>query len=446
MQSAAVLDRRRPAAPRRSAAAPRRRPRTATPTVAVLGLGYVGLPTSLALSSAGFGVLGIDVSRRRLEEIRAGRADLLASDQERLGQALDDPRFDLSTSTANLADADVVLICVPTPTDEELQPDLRILRRACATVVDHARDGQTIVLTSTSYVGTTRDLLVRPLEERGFAVGTDVHVAFSPERIDPGNTTHTQEQVPRVLGGATEACTEAAAKVFEKIADHVHRVSSPEAAELTKLYENTFRAVNIAFAYEMAEVSRACGLNPTEIVQAAATKPYGFMAFHPGAGVGGHCIPCDPHYLLASLPALQVEAPFVRHGMQQIADRPRQVARRVRQILVEAHGGAPGARVLVVGASYKPDVQDVRESPALEIISELRHGGVRCDYHDPLVPSIDLPDGLTMLSVAQPDPAEYALVVLVTCHSGFDYAWMDECDRVLDCTYRTPVGRQRFLI
>jgi nucleotide sugar dehydrogenase len=234
--------------------------------------------------------------------------------------------------------------------------------------------------------------------------------------------------------------------VLAEIAAEVHVVSSPEAAELTKLYENTFRAVNIAFAYELAEVSRACGLDPMEVIQAAATKPYGFMPFYPGAGVGGHCIPCDPHYLLASLPALQVDAPFVRHGMQAIADRPGQVARRVRQILVEAAGRAPGSRVLVVGAAYKKNLQDVRESPAVEIISELRHGGVAVDYHDPLLPSLTLPDGLTLLSVQQPKPEDYDLVVLATLHDDHDYGWLDECPRVLDCTYRTPVAGHRYLI
>jgi nucleotide sugar dehydrogenase len=430
--------------PRRSAR-PVRRPGEA-PTVAVLGLGYVGLPTSLALSDAGFGVIGVDVSARRLEDIRRGRADLLESDRERLRSALDEPRFELSASAADIERAEIVLICVPTPTDEHHETDMRLLRRACASVVDRAQDGQLIVLTSTSHVGATRELLIAPLQARGMAVGEDITVVFSPERIDPGNTTCPQEQVARVVGGATSSCTVRAAGVFREIAAAVHVVSSPEAAELTKLYENTFRAVNIAFAYEMAEVSRACGLDPTEIIDAAASKPYGFMAFYPGPGVGGHCIPCDPHYLLASLPALQVDAPFIRHAMQQIADRPHQVARRVRQILVEAHGGAPGARVLVVGAAYKPGVEDVRESPAVEIIGQLRQGGVHVDYHDPLVASLSLPDGLSMLSVGQPDPEDYALVILAVTHPGHDYDGLAGCERVLDCTYREPAGRRRFLI
>lgn len=436
----------RAAAPAPQHRSPEPRRTAAKPTVAIVGLGYVGLPTGLALTTAGYGVIGIDTSQARLEAIERGAVDLLPSDLERLSTALDEPSFDLTANGAAVADADVVMICVPTPVDGQLRPDLRILRRACAKIVDHARDGQAIVLTSTSYVGTTRELLASPLQDRGFRIGEDVFVAFSPERIDPGNTTHPQETVPRVIGGVTPQCTQLAGAVLAEIAAAVHVVSSPEAAELTKLYENTFRAVNIAFAYELAEVSRACGLDPMEVIEAASTKPYGFMPFYPGAGVGGHCIPCDPHYLLASLPALQVDAPFVRRGMQAIADRPGQVARRVRQILVEAAGRAPGSRVLVVGAAYKKNLQDVRESPAVEIIAELRNGGVVVDYHDPLLPSLTLPDRLTLLSVQRPEPEDYDLVVLATLHDGHDYAWLDECARVLDCTYRTPIARQRYLI
>ncbi len=436
----------RAAAPAPQHRSPEPRRMAAKPTVAIVGLGYVGLPTGLALTTAGYGVIGIDTSQARLEAIERGAVDLLPSDLERLSTALDEPSFDLTANGAAVADADVVMICVPTPVDGQLRPDLRILRRACARIVDNARDGQAIVLTSTSYVGTTRELLASPLQDRGFRIGEDVFVAFSPERIDPGNTTHPQETVPRVVGGVTPRCTQLAGAVLAEIAAAVHVVSSPEAAELTKLYENTFRAVNIAFAYELAEVSRACGLDPMEVIEAASTKPYGFMPFYPGAGVGGHCIPCDPHYLLASLPALQVDAPFVRRGMQAIADRPGQVARRVRQILVEAAGRAPGSRVLVVGAAYKKNLQDVRESPAVEIIAELRNGGVVVDYHDPLLPSLTLPDRLTLLSVQRPEPEDYDLVVLATLHDGHDYAWLDECARVLDCTYRTPIARQRYLI
>ncbi len=338
----------------------------AEPRIAVLGLGYVGLPTGLAATAAGLPVIGIDTSRVRLRRIRAGTVDLLERDHERLRAALNTGSMRMTDNARTLALADVVMICVPTPVHDDLTPDLRALRGACETAVSHARAGQTLILTSTSYVGTTADLLARPLAERGLIAGRDVHVAFSPERIDPGNVTHTQEDTPRVVGGATPACTERAAEVLGRLTNRVHRVTSMEAAELTKLYENTFRAVNIAFAYEIADAAAHYGVDPIEVTEAAATKPYGFMAFYPGAGVGGHCIPCDPHYLLEPLREAGHGAPLIRQAMGAIADRPSRVARRAAELL----GDPRGKRVLMVGVAYKSGVQDVRESPSIEILDD----------------------------------------------------------------------------
>jgi nucleotide sugar dehydrogenase len=414
-------------------------------TAAVLGMGYVGLPTSLALAGAGFDVVGIDVSERRLQAIRTGAADMLPRDRLRL-ERLSSARLRLTTDSDALSAADTVFICVPTPVDEDLRPDLRFLEQACATVVEQARPGQLLLLTSTTYVGTTTDLLTAPLWNRGLIPGEDVFVAFSPERIDPGNTTNRQEDVPRVVGGATEDCTERAADVVARIAGRAHRVSSPEAAELCKLYENSFRAVNIGFANEMADASRRLGLDPLEVLEAAATKPYGFMAFNPGAGVGGHCIPCDPHYLLENLRVAAAEAPILARAMQSIAERPHRVIERSRELLAGAGLPASGARVMVVGASYKPGVMDTRESPAVEVIKGLREVGAEVAYHDPLVPAVDIAADVALLSVALPAPDAYDLVVVVTVHPGFDYEWLDVCPLVLDCTYRTPAGTVRELV
>jgi UDP-N-acetyl-D-glucosamine dehydrogenase len=425
--------------------------KAAAKTVAVVGLGYVGLPTGIALASAGLKVLGIDSSERRLENIEEGSADLLPIDRGRLEQALTDQpgeraRLVLTSDAAAITEADAVVICVPTPVDERLRPDLRCLKGACETVVERAREGQLVVLTSTTYVGTTRDFLVSPFARRGLRTGEDVFVAFSPERIDPGNTTWRQEAVPRLVGGVTPACTRAAEALLTPIAGRVHRVSSPEAAELAKLYENSFRAVNIAFANEMAGVSRRLGLDPIEVIEAAATKPYGFMAFYPGGGVGGHCIPCDPYYLLGGLREVQATAPVLERAMAGIAARPREVVARAAELL-EDRGKAVGcARVLVVGAAYKPEIQDTRESPALEILRELSSRGALVAYHDPLVRSLSLEGDLALLSVAQPDPADYDLAIVMTAHSGFDYAWLDEMDHVLDCTYRTAAPAVRALV
>lgn len=398
---------------------------TAHEPVAVLGLGYVGLPTALALMDAGTAVTGIDASASRLDAIRARDVDLLAHDHRRLEAALGLPNFRLTDDAAALAEARTVIICVPTPVDRERRPDLGPLRAACERVVAAANPGQTLVLTSTSYVGTTRDLLVEPLRARGLEPGRDVCVAFSPERVDPGNAAHEQETVPRVLGAVTPECAEAAAAVLRRIATRLHRVSSPEAAELTKLQENTFRAVNIALANELDEACNRFGLDPIEVTEAAATKPYGYMPFYPGAGVGGHCIPCDPHYLLAG----DIDAPLIERAMRSIHERPRRVVDRAAHLL---GGDLRGRRVLVLGATYKPGVRDVREAPALEIIALLRQLGADVNYHDPLVP--ELGDGLR--SVPEPATADWDLVVVCTLHPDADSEWLDDCPLVLDTTRR----------
>ena len=417
-----------------------------TRSVAVLGLGYVGLPTGIGLASGGAKVTGIDVSDRRLQDIREGSVDLAAGERERLQSVLELNELVLTSSPGALQAADAVVICVPTPVDDRMEPDLRLLRAACETVVAHARRDQVIVLTSTTYVGSTHELLAQPLAERGLRAGLEVFVAFSPERIDPGNGHWDQHDVPRVVGGVTERCAREAAAVVGTVSAGVHLVSSCQAAEMTKLYENTFRAVNIAWANEMAGASRAFGLDPHEITRAAATKPYGILPFWPGAGVGGHCIPCDPHYLLRGLRELRADAPLTRRAMKAIETRPHVVAERVVELLEEEGVEPAEGRVLVVGASYKPGVRDTRESPAVRIMRCLKGEGIAVAYHDPLVRSLEAGDGLAVLSVARPRPSDYDIAVLVTPHDGCDYTWLGEFAHVLDCTYRTPLGTQRSLI
>jgi UDP-N-acetyl-D-glucosamine dehydrogenase len=405
--------------------------------VAVVGLGYVGLPTALVLHEAGFEVRGIDASAGRIETIRAGRADLLMADRERLDAALGDPeRFRLTDRPAALAAADAVLVCVPTPVDRNRDPDLAALRAACAEVVARARPGQTLILTSTSHVGATRELLIEPLAERGLTSGRDLCVGFSPERIDPGNDDHRQEEVPRVLGADSARCLERAAAILGPITPRLHVVSSPEAAELTKLHENAFRAVNIAYANEMADMCREFGLDPIEIVDAAATKPYGFLPFYPGAGVGGHCIPCDPHYLLASLGERR-RSPVTETAMDEIEARPRRIAGRARELLRRRGTEPAAARVLVVGASYKPGVRDVRESPGVAILSELRLGGADVHFHDPLVERVRLPaTGEELECVADPAGSDWDLILIAGADRGSDYEWLNGDAPVLDCTHR----------
>lgn len=459
-------------------------PLTEHAVVAVVGLGYVGLPTAIAMAGAGCEIVGIDISARRLQTIRAGEAELLDSELQDLRTHLAGGRFVLTERIEALDAADLVLICVPTPIDERRLPDPAILRGACAAVVRHARPGQTIVLTSTTYVGCTRELLVEPLQERGMRVGQDVCVAFAPERIDPGVADHEQLQTPRVIGGVSETCARRASELLRHTCAHLHRVSSPEAAEMVKLYENTFRAVNIALALEIADACRTHGLDPIEVTDGAASKPYGFMAHYPSAGVGGHCIAVDPHYLVHPLREHGRPAKISEEALRTLAGRPRHIAWRAHEILVELGLRLADARILVVGVSYKPGVADTREAPAVEILTRLRAEGAHVDYYDPLVPELrlrgggsheagggshdhDHDDGQShgddrghreVLHSVDPDPRrdasgfgpeDYDLAILATVHPDpdheHDYEWLARCPAVLDCTYRTPGGRRRFL-
>jgi nucleotide sugar dehydrogenase len=431
-------------APRQATLAPV--PPLATSTVAVVGLGYVGLPTSLALLVAGFDVIGIDVSERRVEEIRGLSADLVDRDRRRLRLALRSDAFRMTRRPSDVTHADSVVICVPTPIDEERRPDLAALRAACASVVAHARAGQTIILTSTTYVGTTRDLLVAPLAARGLVAGRDVHVAFAPERIDSGALGHDTEQTPRVIGGVTPSCAEAAVQLLGGIAPSLAVVSSAEAAELTKLYENTFRAVNIALANELAGMARHWGLDTIEVTRAATSKPYGYMAFYPGPGVGGHCIPCDPHYLTHPLRGTGVRVSLVTEAMDAIAGRPAEVVARATLELEAGGATLEGARVLVVGAAYKPGVRDVRAAPALDIMRLLVGHGTQVAYHDPLIPTVDAGDDVSLISVAEPDGSAYDLAIVAVHHPDMDLAFLDDCPCVLDCTYGVMAGRRRVTV
>lgn len=422
----------------------RRRPDVAS--VAIVGLGYVGLPTALALHRRGIGVVGVDVSPRRIDAIRSRLVDLLPEELAHLEEALEDPGFLVTNDSAAIVPADAVIICVPTPVDAHQHPDLRALSGACASVVEQARPGQVIILTSTTYVGCTNDFLAMPLAERGLLVGEDVYVAFSPERIDPGIAEHVHTKTPRVLGGMTSECTARATRVIKLITETVHTVSSAEAAEMTKLYENTFRAVTLALANEFAGICRALDLNAVEVTDAAATKPYGFLACYPGPGVGGHCIPCDPHYLLWQLRKQRTPAPLIERAMTGIAERPHHVVARAVEVMSDLGRGLSGAAVLVVGVAYKPGVQDMRETPALEIITALEERGARISYHDPLVPAMRLRDGRPMASDAGAPSREWDLVLLHTVHPGQDYSWVAECPVVLDATYRFADMPQRHVV
>lgn len=414
--------------------------------VAIVGLGYVGLPTALAYVHAGARVLGLEISPARIAAIDARTVDLLPSDHARLAKTAGTDLFEMSSDPSALARAAAVVVCVPTPVDHHLVPDLAILRAACADVVAHAVPGQVIILTSTTYVGCTDDLLVGPLAERGLIAGENISVVFSPERIDPGNGSFEHEAVPRVLGGATPNCGLRATAVLSRTTASIHHVDSLAAAEMTKLLENTFRAVNIALANEVADICRELDVPVTSVIDAAATKPYGFMPFLPGPGVGGHCIPCDPHYLLWQLRERRVAAPMISQAMNEIASRPARVVERAARVLSDAGLGLAGSRVLVVGVAYKPDVADLRESPALEIIAGLERRGAIVGFVDSFCPEARLADGRMVSAVSDPREFDPQLVIVHTRHHDLDLSWIDERHLVLDGSYREFAVPRRFAL
>jgi nucleotide sugar dehydrogenase len=420
--------------------------------VAVIGLGHTGLPSAIALRRAGFRVVGIDTSSSRLNDIRSGRANTLGVRTEDLREHLHDDGFVLSDELEMVRAASSVLICVPAILDAQRHPSLEALKRTCETVVRHAHAGQTIVLTSTSYVGCTQELLVEPLAKRGLRAGDDVFVAFSPERSEPDAAEHEHSRVPRVLGAVTETCYVHASNLIRHVAPSLRRVSSPQAAEMAKLYESTVRAVNVALAFELADACRVAQLDRAEVAAAAASNPSTFTAHEPSAGVGDRSVGIEPHYLLQPLRERGRPALLAEEAMRTIAARPRRIAMRAHELLQRSGQRPRDVRVLVVGAAYKPGVADCSGAPAVEIISWLAAEGVPVEYHDPLVPALRIDDD--ELHSIDPDPRrdasgfgpeDYDLAIVVTIHPGYDYGWLRRCPQVLDCTYSQPTDRRCLL-
>jgi UDP-N-acetyl-D-glucosamine dehydrogenase len=421
--------------------------------VAVVGLGSVGLPSALALRRAGFRIVGIDTSSSRLNYIRDGRADVLGVRTDDLRDRLHDNDFVLSEELETAGAADLVLICVPTTVDSHGRPNTETLSRTCAVLVRNARPGQTFVLTSTTYVGSTRELLVKPLAECGLCVGEDVFVAFSAERGAPGAREPEQLPATRVVGAVTEACFRHASQLLRPISKELHRVSSPAAAEMVKLYESTFRAVNIALAFEMAEACRAHALDPIEVTDAAAANNDNFLPHYPSAGVGGHGVGVDPHHLLHPLRERGCPASLCEEALHIVAAQPCRVAMRAHELLLRSGRALRELRVLVIGAAYRPGVADATNAPAVEIISRLLAEGVEVDFHDPLVHVLQVDD--EDIYGVDPDPRrdaagfgpeDYELAIVVGLQPGHDYGWLARCPQVLDCTYRERTGRRHFLL
>jgi UDP-N-acetyl-D-glucosamine dehydrogenase len=387
-------------------------------SIGVVGLGYVGLPLAVAFAEAGEQVVAVDVDEAKVAAIEAGESYIEDISSERLRAVL--PAIEATTIYAPLARTDAVLVCVPTPLTANREPDLGPLLAAGEALGAILQRGQLVVLESTTYPGTTREQLVPLLEHRGVRVGDGLNVAFSPERVDPGRTDYTLRNTPKVLGGITPECTERAAELYGRVCDEVVRVSTPEAAEMTKLLENIFRSVNIALVNEMAMLADRMGIDIWEVVDAASTKPYGFMRFDPGPGMGGHCLPVDPFYLTWRAREFHFATEFIELAGKINQQMPHHCVERIERALNDASKPVRGSRIAILGVSYKGGVGDIRESPALRIMEELSARGAELAYHDPYVPALA---ELGLQSAALEDALAGAdAVVLVTVHPGIDHA------------------------
>jgi UDP-N-acetyl-D-glucosamine dehydrogenase len=388
----------------------------------VVGLGYVGLPLAYELVRAGYRVLGYDINERVVNGLMSGKSHIKDISDAQLAEMLKDTRFVATTDAKRLAEPDAISICVPTPLSKFKDPDVSYIVAATAAVKATLRPGQAVVLESTTYPGTTREVMQPALEETGLTVGEDFFLAFSPERVDPGNPTWHTYNTPKVVGGVTEDCTRVVAALYQPAIETIVQVSSIETAELVKLLENTFRSVNIGLVNEMAIVCDKLGVDVWEVIEAAATKPFGFMKFTPGPGVGGHCIPVDPHYLAWKMRGLNYKTRFIDLAGELNSEMPHFWVGKVGEALNDVSRSVKGARVLVIGVAYKANIDDLRESPALDIIRLLAAQGAHVEYHDPWVPRFD-EDGVERVS--QPLTAELLsaadCVMIVTDHKSLDW-------------------------
>jgi UDP-N-acetyl-D-glucosamine dehydrogenase len=394
--------------------------------IGIVGLGYVGLPLAVSFAEAGCDVIGIDVDTAKVSSMREGRSHIEDIPSERLAAVLEHCTF--STRFVELHEADAILVCVPTPLTRNREPELGPLLGAAQALAGVIRSGQVVVLESTTFPGTTREHLVPLLEESGLRAGQDFALAFSPERVDPGRTDYTIRTTPKIVGGLTPACTERASAVYAKVCDNLVPVSTPEVAELAKLLENIFRSVNIALVNELAMLADRMDIDIWEVVDAAATKPFGFMRFDPGPGMGGHCLPVDPFYLTWKAREYDLSTEFIELAGKVNKQMPYFCLERIERALNDAGKPVKGSKILIVGVAYKGGVGDMRESPALKILDLVRERGADVSYHDPHVP--ELPDrGLGSVEL----PHECDLAVIVTAHPGVDHgALVQASPQVLD--------------
>ncbi|MBZ0278402.1 MAG: nucleotide sugar dehydrogenase [Anaerolineae bacterium] len=413
-----------------------------TATVGVVGLGYVGLPLAVEFAEVGFHVVGVDLSDWKVEQLNKGESYIPDIPTAQLKPLVESGRLRASTSYEALREADTISICVPTPLRKTKDPDMSFIVESIDAISGIAHEGLLIVLESTTYPGTTEEVIMPRLVNNGYKVGENVFIAFSPERIDPGNPTYGVRNTPKVVGGVTPACTEIVTALYQHAVDNVIQVSSPTTAEMVKLLENTFRAVNIGMVNEMALMCDKLGIDVWEVIKAASSKPFGFMPFYPGPGLGGHCIPVDPHYLSWKLKTLNYNARFIELASEINTSMPLYVLNKVTDALNDEGKAVRGAKVVVLGVAYKRDVNDVRESPALDVLQLLRDKGADVVYHDPYVPRVHMEASNDyMNSVAYSDELLEGAdcVVIVTDHRSFDWQHvLDHSRLVVDTRHATP--------
>jgi UDP-N-acetyl-D-glucosamine dehydrogenase len=406
--------------------------------VAIVGAGYVGVPLAQVFADAGRSVLLIDRDAERVESLNRGDSYIDDVPSDVLKRLVDAGLIRATTDYDEIRDADAILIALPTPLSKQREPDLSIVAKATEEIAKRLRQGHLVVLESTTYPGTTREEVLPRLEASGLKVGEDFHLAFSPERVDPGRSDWTTRNVPKIVGGMTDACTERAAELYSAAVDTVHRVSSPESAELTKLLENIFRAVNIALVNEMAQLCERMKIDVWEVVEAAATKPFGFMSFKPGPGLGGHCIPIDPFYLTWKAREYGFYTEFIELAGKVNENMPWYCRSLISQAL--NHGkqrSLKGSKILVLGVAYKPGIGDMRESPALKLIELLHAAGATVAYHDAHVPEL----GEHGLASVPLEPDAYDCIAVVTDHPGIDYeALVDSSAVIVD--FRNATGEK----
>ncbi|NLU49557.1 MAG: nucleotide sugar dehydrogenase, partial [Syntrophomonadaceae bacterium] len=400
---------------------------------AVVGLGYVGLPLAVELGKAGYRVIGVDIDPEKIEELKGGHSYILDVQSDDVRELINSGKLSVSTSYDVLSEADTISICVPTPLRKTKDPDLSYITAAVEEIKRVMSKDTLIILESTTYPGTTEELVQAEIEKEGYEVGKDFYLCFSPERVDPANKVYNTKNTPKVIGGVTPVCTELAQLLYGSFLEQIVPVSSTKVAETVKLLENTFRAVNIGLVNEIALMCDRMGIDVWEVIEAAATKPFGFMPFYPGPGIGGHCIPLDPSYLSWKAKTFNFYNKFIELASDVNANMPRYVVSKTSEILNLDRKPINGSRILLLGMAYKKDIDDLRESPGLEVYELLREKGAEVQYNDPLVPRFRDKEGRYVYSI-ELTPGQlqaFDCVILITDHSAYDYAWIADHARVI---------------